>query len=206
MRTPIRASLLAALAALFGACGTGTTNPTIRDLAMSSSQPDLTMAMSQDDLAMMSSDDGGSNPGADMVQCDTPTKLFPPKKPGDLYCPFGKTDAGSLYCTGGTTHCCEPSTGSSTCVAEATPCANGDTDWVCDDPSDCPAQMVCCAMATLVQTGNPMCGNYATGFHATHCAASCMQNEIEMCTSDGECGGKKCIPFGTKGNQVGGCG
>jgi hypothetical protein len=189
------------------ACGNGTMNTTQHDLAMSGNQPDLTMSMQMDDMSMMSSDDSGSGPGVDMVQCDTPSKLFPPKKPGDLYCPFGKTDAGSLYCTGGTTHCCEPSMGTSTCEPEATPCAQGDTDWVCDDPSDCGAQMVCCAMATLVQTGNPMCGNYATGFHATHCAASCAQGEIQMCTSNGECSnGMTCIPFKAKGNQVGGCG
>jgi hypothetical protein len=205
MRSTISASLLAGCLV---ACGSNTTPPPpARDLAMSSNLPDLSMTTQPDDLTMMSSDDSGGGPGVDMVQCDSPTKLFPPKKPGDLYCPFGKTDAGSLYCTGGTTHCCEPAQGMSACVAEATPCAMGDTDWVCEDPADCPAQMVCCGSGTLVQTGNPMCGNYATGFHGTHCAASCMPNEIQMCTSNGECSnGKNCIPFGTKGNQVGGCG
>ncbi len=183
-----RAALAFLMTGLLVACGTSTTNPTVHDLAMSSNQPDSSMPMGNVDLSMMmSSDDSGTGPMADMVQCDTPGKLFPPKNPGDLYCPFGKTDAGSLYCKGGTTHCCEPSMGTSTCEPEATPCAQGDTDWVCDDPSDCPAQMVCCAMATLVQTGNPMCGNYATGFHSTHCAASCAQGEIQMCTSNGEC-------------------
>lgn len=154
---------------------------------------------------------GGSAGGsADAGQCKTPSTLHPPKA-GDtatIYCPFSSTDGGKNdYCTPQTQHCCEGSGAGSTssCVAAGTACATGDTDWQCEDPADCPTGTVCCGTGTLVVNSDPMCANYASHFTGTNCAASCAAGEITMCTSDGECGGKTCVPFETKGNQVGGC-
>ncbi len=69
----------------------------------------------------------------------------------------------------------------------------------------CGKGMMCCGTGAFVM-GMPGCENYATGFKGTHCAVSCTGAEIKMCTSNGECsGGKTCVTFSTKGNQVGGC-
>ena len=142
--------------------------------------------------------------GADA--CKAPGKLHPPKAGySDFYCPF--VSPAKTYCKDQTEHCCEPATGSASCQPISTPCATGDTDWQCDDPSGCPSGQQCCGTGTLVISPDPACENYASRFKGTHCAASCdPATEIVMCTSTGECaGGTTCTPFTTKGNQVGGC-
>jgi hypothetical protein len=138
--------------------------------------------------------------------CKPPGKLYPPKADaGDFYCPF--VAPAKTYCKNGTEHCCEPSTGSSTCTPIATACAAGTTDWQCDDPSECPSGQKCCGIGKLVISPDPACENYASGFKGTHCKTACdPSTEIEMCTSAGECtGGTTCTPFSTKGSAVGGC-
>lgn len=198
MRTMIAVSLFVGLAGCGGNGGTPS-----HDLSVAA---DLTSSMNNDDLSMSSMDDltmSGGNP--DLTPCKGPSMLYPEMVKGKFYCPFGKTDAGSLYCTAGVTHCCEPAAGTSSCDPVATPCGGGDTDWLCEEAGDCPAQMVCCGSGTLVQ--DMVCGSYATGFHGTHCAATCVAGEIQMCTATAQCSNNKtCIPFRTKGNQVGGCG
>jgi hypothetical protein len=162
---------------------------------------DLTAA--SDDLAPAPTDMASSSSG-DMAGCKKPTTLHPPSGSMTIYCPFSGTM--NVSCTKLTQHCCEPSTGNSMCVAIATPCTAGNTDWQCQDPTDCTPGQVCCGTGTLVKSADPNCANFATGFHGTHCAASCTSAEIEMCTADAECSnGKTCVPFGTKGAQVGGC-
>jgi hypothetical protein len=188
--------------------------PATRDLAtgapadfagMMTTPDDMAMSQMQgDDLAMMQ---GGGDDMASM--CSTPGTLHPPKMGmPTIYCPFSGVMGGKpQYCTAGTQHCCEPATGTAACQPSAMACAVGDTDWQCQDPvADCPRGEQCCGSGKLVVNANPMCANYASGFHGTHCAANCAANEIRMCTSDAECGGKTCIPFKTKGAQVGGCG
>lgn len=144
--------------------------------------------------------------------CSTPSTLHPPSADAgtrNLYCPFSGVDGGSaMYCNAATQHCCEPSgTGTAACQPTATACATGDTDWQCEDPGvDCPAAHVCCATGTLVIASSPVCGNYASGFHGTHCATSCTTAEVRMCTSTAQCpAGMTCVPFKAKGNSVGGC-
>jgi hypothetical protein len=95
--------------------------------------------------------------------------------------------------------------GTSTCDPAAMACAAGDVDWQCQDPTDCGAGKQCCGVGTFEQAPDPMCANSAKGFTGTHCAATCAATEIVMCTSDAECGGKKCTPFSTHGAQVGAC-
>ncbi len=144
---------------------------------------------------------GGGGP------CAMPTTLHPPMQGATktIYCPF--SGSPNIYCTKLTEHCCEPSMGTSTCQPIATFCGQGATTWDCADPSDCPQGSVCCSNpgAALVVNPDPSCANYATGFNATYCYASCSADKIKMCTSDAEGGGLKCVPFATHGNQVGGC-
>lgn len=158
---------------------------------------------------------GGSSSassGTGVAPCSPPSKLIPPKADAGaqtLYCPFSGADGGpNVDCNPGTEHCCEPKMGEALCEPTATPCADPKaTDWHCEDPiADCPTGQVCCGTGTLMKNTDPMCANFASGFKGTHCAASCTATEIEMCTDDAECGaGKTCLPFRTKGAQVGGC-
>jgi hypothetical protein len=142
--------------------------------------------------------------GAD-AGCKAPGTLHPPKAgAGDFYCPF--VAPAKTFCKDQTEHCCEPSTGSASCQPIGTACATGDTDWQCDDPSECPSGQKCCGIGKLVINADPACANYASKFKGTHCAASCdAAAEIEMCTSNAECSTGTCTPFTTKGSQVGGC-
>jgi hypothetical protein len=152
----------------------------------------------------------GSSTGGTGGQCSKISTLHPPNADAGtqtLYCPFSGVDGGSNdYCDTATEHCCEPKSGTASCTAKATPCASGDTDWQCEDPSECGSGMQCCGKGTMVKSTDANCGNYATGFTGTYCAASCAAGDIQMCTSDGECTSPQtCLPFNTKGNQVGGC-
>ncbi len=157
----------------------------------------------------------GTSTGGDMTagsggaggKCSTPGTLHAPKQ-GEtktIYCPF--SGMPNIYCTKQTEHCCEPGSGTSTCKPIASTCGASDTDWQCQDPSDCPNGQVCCSndMAVLNINADTNCANFANGFKGTHCAASCLATEITMCTADAACGAKKCTPFNTKGAQVGGC-
>ena len=155
---------------------------------------------------------GSSMGGTGGATCKTPTTLHPPKSgtTDNIYCPFSGADGGKNdYCASGSEHCCEPkATGSvSTCQPLSQPCDTGDTDWQCQDPvADCPTGQKCCGTGTVVKNSDPTCANYAQGFMGTHCAQSCDLGEVEMCTSDSECTAPKtCLPFGTKGAQVGAC-
>ena len=149
----------------------------------------------------------------DAGPCTTPGTLHPPHLDAgtaNIYCPFSNPDGGSsAYCNSGTEHCCEPTSGTAVCQPTATACGtSSDTDWQCEDPgADCTGGQMCCGSGTLVINTDPRgCANYASGFHGTHCATTCLATEIRMCTSDAECGtGQHCIPFKTKGNSVGGC-
>lgn len=173
--------------------------------ATSTSAADSSSASSAESSSASSGAGGGA-------PCSPPSKLIPPKADAGaqtLYCPFSGADGGpNVDCNPGTEHCCEPKMGEALCEPTATPCADPKaTDWHCEDPvADCPTGQVCCGTGTLMKNPDPMCANFASGFKGTHCAASCTAIEIEMCTDDAECGaGKTCLPFRTKGAQVGGC-
>ncbi len=142
--------------------------------------------------------------------CSTPGTLHPPNADAGtatLYCPFSGVDGGTnAYCDTTTEHCCEPKSGTAACTPTGVACATGDTDWQCEDPSECGSGQKCCGKGTFVASTDPSCANYATGFTGTYCAASCQATEIVMCTSNAECtSGKTCVPFKSKGNQVGAC-
>jgi len=200
----LRATTFSALCLSLVACGGGT------------SHPDASMQVD----AFVGHDSAGNpvdafvppvdtGPTGTDAGCSSVSTLHPPHAGATdtIFCPFGVGDAGaSLYCVHGTQHCCEPASGAGTCNATATPCGTGDTDWQCQDAGDCGAGMVCCGSGTLV-IATPPCGNYATGFHGTHCATSCnASTEIQMCSANTGCsGGQMCTPFRAKGAQVGGC-
>jgi hypothetical protein len=150
--------------------------------------------------------------GGDAGVCKPPTTLHPPHLdagPGTIFCPFSAVDGGkNEFCVAQTEHCCEPTSGNASCQPSGTTCATGDTDWQCEDPvADCPSGMECCAAgASIGISTDPSCANFAHKFHGTACVAAGSCAGIVMCTSDAECpSGKHCVPFGTKGNAVGGC-
>lgn len=142
--------------------------------------------------------------------CSKPGTLHPPQldTTKTIYCPF--SGSPNVYCEKQKQHCCEPQmakTGEATCKPIATQCAATDTDWQCQDPTDCLTGDVCCSNdgATLVINTDMNCANYATGMKGTQCAKSCVPTTITMCTAAAQCGAKKCTPFSKAGAQVGGC-
>ena len=201
--------------ATLGACGqsggTGTGGaPSSSSSEVASSSSSTSSSSGAGGAATSGSSGSSSSSGGDAGTCKSPSKLFPPNPDGGtvvLYCPFSGPDGGKdLYCDYATQHCCEPKTGQAFCEPAAMPCNAGDTDWKCDDPTECPPGQVCCGTGMLMKSADPNCANTANNFSGTHCAHSCAANEIIMCTSDGECtGGKTCLPFRARGNQVGGC-
>jgi hypothetical protein len=206
----LRLGLRLMLALTLVGCGGGTTGQHVN-----STSPDLAVvhdfAMGGNNPGDMAQgnpgdDGGGGGGGGDMAMCKPPSTLHPPQmgKPS-IYCPFSGMNGGkAIYCMQGMQHCCEPSQGTAMCDPIATACPAGNTDWQCEDPTDCANGQHCCGSGTVV-IAPPGCQNFGSKFTGTHCAASCAANEITMCTSDGECGGKTCTPFETKGNQVGAC-
>jgi hypothetical protein len=144
--------------------------------------------------------------------CHKVSTLHPPPVGtlNTIYCPFSAIDGGAnLYCTRQTEHCCEPALGTATCNSLTVPCPAGDTDWACEDPTDCPSGYVCCAPGATLVLGVPMmgmqCGNYANGFTQTVCQTGTCTG-IQICESTSECpAGKTCVPFNAKVVQVGGC-
>ena len=200
-----------AFALILTACPTTTTHP---DAA--TSHPDAAMVATPDmgttphDAAIVAVDMGSTS--RTDAGCSTPTTLHPPHagSTANIYCPlFGTTlpDGGhSLYCSAPSQHCCLPASGSGTCDATGTACGATDLDFRCEDPGDCATGQHCCGTGTLV-LGGAGCGNFASHFTGTTCAASCNAGtEITMCTSSGECpSGQTCVPFKTHGADVGGC-
>jgi len=147
------------------------------------------------------------------------TKLYPGDG-GSMYCPFDTTDAGkTAYCSS-SEHCCEPSSGGSSCVANGTACSPAtDTDWQCQQAADCKVRgtgAVCCGTGSIAQqSAQPGCAAdggtlppsiYVSGFKGSSCAASCPSTEWQLCTTDAECpSGQMCVPMKSKGNDVGAC-
>ncbi len=150
---------------------------------------------------------GGGTSGAGGMKCTTPGMLHPPKmgETKTIYCPFSGTP--NIYCERTKEHCCEPKMGTATCQPTAATCNAGETDWRCQDPSDCATGEVCCSNDGAILQVNPdtNCANFANAMNSTHCAKTCLATEITMCTADGQCGAKKCTPFSKQGAQVGGC-
>jgi hypothetical protein len=205
MTTHRRWILAAALCV--GACNSTTPAHTQPDLGLHDSGAQVDAFVPQTDSGPADDAFVGDDAG-----CSAPSTLHPPSmtSSSNIYCPFGMLPDGghSLYCNASSQHCCEPTAGTSMCSPTATPCGATDLDWQCQDPgADCPGSMHCCGTGTLVLASSPSCGNFASHFTGTHCAASCATGtEIVMCTNDTECPtGQHCTPFRTHGAQVGGC-
>ncbi len=138
---------------------------------------------------------------------------------GSFYCPFSKTDAGKAeYCTSGTEHCCEPSSGTATCLPSATTCgATTDTDWECEGTPDCAghAGTICCGTGALkTQAAQPGCGadggtvpsyTYVDGFTKATCVAPAACTTFQICAEQSDCSSGTCTPIKPKGNDIGYC-
>jgi hypothetical protein len=158
--------------------------------------------------------DAGSDVTEAAVSTCTGSSLHPGSSGGGntLYCPFSNSADGGTngYCDPSVEHCCDVSSGSSSCEATGTACGGGVTvDWACADPAtDCGgATPICCAPgASIVLGAGTACTNSASSMTSTTCVAAGGCTGLQMCTSTAECpSGKTCTPFRQAGNDVGGC-
>jgi hypothetical protein len=118
-------------------------------------------------------------------------------------------DAGNLTCAQGE-HCCEPAQGGgvSTCAADCSAMPDGGTDWQCDDPSNCGAGSVCCAVATSADQQAGCSYHFLHGFHGTKCVTgtACAAGQIQVCEQATDCpSGTTCQTAKGKGGQFGLC-
>jgi hypothetical protein len=156
---------------------------------------------------------GSTDAGTGSGSCEAPpTKVYAETAGEGLYCPFSViTDAGKAGDCPVGDHCCEPASGTSTCVATGTACASGDTDWQCEGPLDCTgagaAGPLCCGTGTIETS--PACGSnpaypYVSKFTGSACAASCAAS-FTICSQQSECTTGTCTPIKPKGNTIGYC-
>jgi hypothetical protein len=147
----------------------------------------------------------------DSGACDKPPPGPYAELEAGVYCPFSAPDGGhNEVCRPGQ-HCCEPSTGTSTCVAAATACGANDTNWECEGPLDCAnsnAGHLCCGTGEI-ETQAP-CGSYPAfpyvkTFTGSSCAAACTAFVICSQTSDCKTAGETCVAIRPKGNDIGYC-
>jgi hypothetical protein len=124
----------------------------------------------------------------DAVDCGKVPTLHPAEAGTGPYCPFSSVgDAGNLTCAQGQ-HCCEhPADAGTPSTCQASTCGTTDTDWMCQDQSNCPSGQVCCAI-TSGPGQDPGCSFYFLhGFKGTACRTSCAQGELTVCESDDQC-------------------
>jgi len=165
------------------------------------------------------SDSGGGNDSATDSGCAA-INTFPNPDAG-AYCPFQAGPDGSVFGNCGTgQHCCQyavsanlPSTCNNANSACLTPDASPNYDWRCNEKDDCQGNQVCCLIGNVI-TQDKFCSGQAftTGVTGSACKASCATlqdggpgNEVQMCTSSAECGGKTCMPFKKGGGSYGVC-
>lgn len=140
--------------------------------------------------------------------CGTAPSLHPSPEAG-VYCPFQVVGAPSRCAIG--THCCVyPSNAGKvgTCNQPGVACdpVEGTADFGCDEPSDCPgASPVCCLKGSIEK--DPACYAFGKGVSATTCRpTSCANDEVQVCSGSGQCPtGKTCVPFATRGKELGAC-
>jgi hypothetical protein len=147
--------------------------------------------------------DGGEKEDAgveieDAGTCTGTATLHPRDPATGLYCPFRP---GAANCGVGE-HCCQPSSGSSTCASACVPTIA--VDWACQGPSDCETG-VCCGVTQLQPT---TCGLTGKLFRGTRCQTSCAaaKDEITLCDRPTQCGAtERCEPFRARGAELGAC-
>lgn len=153
--------------------------------------------------------DGGSTNTPGNVDCSAPTRGFQSPDSGP-YCTFMENDTRG-YCQLGQ-HCCiyEQSAGKpSTCNAAGAACGEGvDTDFECDEPSDCPGDKpLCCFRGTVSQ--DPACPERPryNEFSGTYCTANtkCDGTNLPVCSQASECTGGKCRFWSIKRKTIGAC-
>jgi hypothetical protein len=147
--------------------------------------------------------------------CYKPPVALHAETQAGVYCPFSGSDgADAKTCEAGQ-HCCEPSSGTSTCESPSTECQGSDTtDWWCEGAPDCASMpgTVCCGTGHLeTQAAQPSCGDggyaafpYVSDFTGSSCKASC--STYQICSRSSECpSGQSCVAVEPKGNGIGYC-
>jgi hypothetical protein len=196
-------------------------DPTTPYAGLDSGKPDTSV---NDSSKPDTSTSDSSNPDTSTSDagCASPPKLFPTKDGGDVFCPFGKTDAGkSEYCKPTTQVCCiSPSSdaGSSTCSAPGS-CTTGWPSWACSAPSECAGSGVVCCLQAGPLEADPNCSGYqkTKGFTSTTCMASAKctgtvdagkftDTLFIACEQPSDCPqGKTCTAVKTTGTSIGVC-
>ena len=150
--------------------------------------------------------------GNTMMDCGT-IPLFPSADAGP-YCPFQAGGDGGTFanCLNGQ-HCCEYNVEAglpSTCNNGASACANGATDWKCDEPNDCTTG-TCCIQGNVI-TPDKFCFGQAfvTGVTGSACKSTCVKTdaggEAQMCARNSDCpNGTTCYGFKKLGMNLGVC-
>ncbi|CAN5185008.1 hypothetical protein BH09MYX1_BH09MYX1_61390 [soil metagenome] len=101
-------------------------------------------------------------------------------------------DGGAPYVNGGSGVQCDPDAGLAFCQkGSASCCVNGaaykcnargncgtQTEFACDNSSDCTSGMKCCLKAP---TTSLACGNRILDAQGSYCAANCPQSDIKLC-------------------------
>lgn len=161
-------------------------------------------------------DDAGSDASADALDeavSDAPFEVCPSFGPftsdAGPYCPFQKD--GSTSFSGdcpNNDHCCEYSASSglpSTCSSLLATCTNdaGALDYRCDETNDCPQGNKCCLNGSVMAVTDGGCVSYvAANVTGTSCAATC---PVQVCGTQADCFGLKCVPFTSRSVILGFC-
>lgn len=161
----------------------------------------------EEDAAPPTPRDGGTD-AIVTADCGTAPSLHPSPEAG-VYCPFQAVGAPSRCAIG--THCCVYPTNAgkvATCNPLGVACdpVEGTADFGCDEPADCPgAGQVCCLKGTVEK--DPACYAFGKGVTATTCRpTACAVDEAQICSGSGQCpAGKTCVPFATRGKELGAC-
>lgn len=150
--------------------------------------------------------------GADVVvtpDCGAAPTLHP--SPGEgVYCPFQAVGAPSKCAIDA--HCCVyPAAAGkpATCNQAGVACepVEGMADFACDEPADCPggSNRMCCMKGTVEK--DPTCYSFGKGVTGSRCRLdTCAAGEEQLCSGSGQCpAGKTCVPFATRGKELGAC-
>jgi hypothetical protein len=95
--------------------------------------------------------------------------------------------AGALCDLQASTGCCTgPGIAAPTCLDAGATCPASAGLATCNEEADCPVGTRCCASLFAGSDGGP-------GYLSAACAASCPAPEIQLCRTNGECSGDRCV-------------
>jgi hypothetical protein len=220
--------MLSKIALMLGSVGAVVAAAVVSGACSSSSGGGTSSPDSGTAMEASSSSDASANEDGDA--CGNSPSLHPTslEAGGGVYCPFGgPASATTLYCGAGDAasekFCCisgevgttyPPSQCEATCSFTAT---SGNTTIQCEDPAtDCPSGNICCGGAEKTIEEDTTCNYYklsdwvytkceSTASCAAAATAPATGAEFQLCTSNGECSGKTCVAFKSKGVDLGFC-